>query len=233
MISMRGNEHDQALKAMFSRIARRYILANRWMTWGQDSKWRQRVITLAKIPRQGTLLDLGTGTGDLILQAVQRDASLMAVAADITSEMMQVGRERPSGEQIRWLNTDALDLPFDDETFDAVVSGYLLRNVIDVGKSLGEQYRVLKWGGRMVSLDTTPPPVDFWHLPVHFYLKYLVPFLGRSITGDKNAYTYLSDSTRNFLKAIELRDCLIKAGFKDAGYCNFMGGAMAIHWGMK
>ena len=223
----------EAVRGIFSRIAGKYTLANRWMTWGQDGFWRKKVLELAHLPEGGMLLDLGTGTGDLALQAIHTDDSLFTIGADFTPEMMQVGRKRQGGNLVRWLNTDALNLPFCAESFDALVSGYLLRNVIDVNRVLAEQYRVLKSGGRMVSLDTSPPPTDMWHIPVRLYLKYFVPLIGDAISGDWKAYAYLADSTQHFMNAEELKARVVKAGFKEAGFHLFMGGSMAIHWGIK
>ena len=146
---------------------------------------------------------------------------------------MQLGRMRQGGKSIHWLNTDALELPFYDETFDAVVSGYLLRNVIAVERALVEQYRVVKPGGCVVCLDTTPLPNDIWHLPARFYLHHIIPILGGLIARNPKAYRYLPKSTERFLLAEELASVMQKAGFKDVQFRRLMGGTMAIHWGSK
>ncbi|MGE5123466.1 MAG: ubiquinone/menaquinone biosynthesis methyltransferase [Acidobacteriaceae bacterium] len=219
--------------ALFSRIAKRYSQANRWMTWGQDMKWRQEVIRLALLPRHGRLLDVGTGTGDLALLALKQDNSLLTVGADFNLEMMRLGQDREGSEFSCWVASDALDLPFGDESFDAVISGYLLRNVVDLERALNEQHRVLKPGGRVVCLDTTPPPADCAHLPARLYLKYLIPIIGGVVSGDKKAYTYLAHSSLDFIPPARLAGCLMKAGFSQVNYRRFMGGAMALHWAIK
>lgn len=226
-------EQVDKVRGMFSRIAAKYDLANRWMTWGQDVKWRQEALKKAQLPPGGRVLDVGTGTGDLARQANQLDKSLFTVGADLTLQMMHVGRHRSTGERVAWLCTDILDLPFRAESFDVVISGYLLRNVVNTHMALAEQYRVLKWGGRMVCLDTTPPPADFFHLPVRLYLKLLIPLIGGGITGNRKAYNYLSDTTQTFLQAEELENYLTNAGFREVGFRRFMSGAIAIHWGIK
>jgi demethylmenaquinone methyltransferase/2-methoxy-6-polyprenyl-1,4-benzoquinol methylase len=203
------------------------------MTWGQDVKWRREVIDKAHLPVGGNLLDIGVGTGDLALEAQQRDKTVFIIGADFTPEMMQLGRMRQGGKSIHWLNTDALELPFYDETFDAVVSGYLLRNVIDVERALVDQYRVVKHGGCVVCLDTTPLPNDLWHLPARFYLRHILPILGGLIARNPKAYRYLPKSTERFLLAEELGFVMQKVGFKDVQFRRFMGGTMAIHWGSK
>ena len=233
MAELSGKDRANYVRRMFSRLAERYNIANHWMTWGQDMKWRREVIDRACLPKGGMLLDVGTGTGDLALEAIQRDRTLFAVGLDFTIEMIRQGCMRQGSESVRWINADALDLPFPKESFDVVVSGYLLRNVVDEEKALAEQYRILKWGGRVVSLDTTPPPVDMWHQPVRLYLRYIIPIIGELITGDTNAYEYLPKSTELFMHSEELAGGMLMVGFKDVQYRCFMAGTMAIHWGVK
>jgi demethylmenaquinone methyltransferase/2-methoxy-6-polyprenyl-1,4-benzoquinol methylase len=224
---------DIVIKRMFTRIAHRYDRANRWMTWGQDVKWRREVLNLAALPTGGRLLDTGTGTGDLALEALQRDKSSFVVGADFTPEMMKQGSTRSGGDLVYWINTDALNLPFTTESFNSVVSGYLLRNVIDLERALAEQYRVLQQGGYMTCLDTTPLPGDLRHLPARIYIRYIIPIIGKVIAGDARAYKYLPQSTERFLSAEMLAECMLKIGFRDVRYRRLMGGTMAIHWGVK
>jgi demethylmenaquinone methyltransferase / 2-methoxy-6-polyprenyl-1,4-benzoquinol methylase len=233
MTHQSGKARAEYVRHMFARIARRYDIANRWMTWGQDVRWRRMVLDLAGLPVGGRLLDIGTGTGDLALQAINRDSTIQPVAVDITVEMMLQGRSRTSGEVMQWVCADALELPFCSGMFDAVVSGYLLRNVSDIECALAEQHRVLKPGGRMVCLDTTPLPSDLWHLPARLYVRHVIPLLGRLISGDSSAYRYLPQSTERFMTADVLVKCLQEAGFKSVGFHRLMGGTMAIHWGER
>jgi demethylmenaquinone methyltransferase/2-methoxy-6-polyprenyl-1,4-benzoquinol methylase len=134
---------------------------------------------------------------------------------------------------VRWVGSDALNLPFPGETFDSVVSGYLLRNVSDIAQAWQEQLRVLKPGGRVVCLDTTPPRKDLPHLPVRLYLRWGIPLIGRIVAGDAEAYTYLPESTRQFLTAEQLAQSMQVAGFREVGFQRLMLGAMAIHWGRR
>lgn len=235
MTHLTGSARATYVQSMFARIAGRYDLMNRLMTLGQDVGWRKQVIDRARLPRSGLLLDLGAGTGDLAFEALTRDPTLYALGGDFTVEMMRVGRTRPNGMRVKWAGTDALHLPFPDATFDAVVSGYLMRNVIDVRRAWSEQYRVLKPGGRVVCLDTTPPPRTRSVLRpfIHFHLHVIIPALGQLIAGASDAYTYLPDSTENFLPAETLAARLIEVGFQQVGFTRLMFGTMAIHWGQK
>jgi demethylmenaquinone methyltransferase/2-methoxy-6-polyprenyl-1,4-benzoquinol methylase len=233
MTHLTGAERAAYVQSLFARIAGRYDLMNRLMTGGQDVGWRRQVIQRAQLPPGGKLLDLGAGTGDLALEALRRDASLRAVGGDFTLEMMRVGRTRPHGSLVRWAGADALNLPFPDNTFDAVTSGYLMRNVVDVRRAWAEQRRVLKPGGRVVCLDTTPPPRNLLRPFIEFHLHRVIPALGRLVAGASDAYTYLPDSTENFLSAGRLAERMTEAGFREVRFRRLMFGTMAIHWGIK
>ncbi len=230
--SHRAREQAASVQAMFQRIAPRYDMMNRLMTGGQDVLWRRQVIRLANIPPGGRLLDLGAGTGDLTREALRQVPGSRAIPADFTLGMMQAGKRVP-GLVLSWSCADALALPFPEESFDAVVSGFLLRNVVDLPQALREQFRVLRPGGRVVSLDTTRPRPSLASPLVGFHMHRVIPFLGGLFTGDKEAYTYLPDTSERFLFAEELRDCLAASGFCQAGFRRLMFGTVAIHWGTK
>lgn len=206
---------------------------NRVMTGGQDLRWRREVIRLATVPAGGRLLDLGAGTGDLAREALRQEPEANIVAADFTLGMMRAGQGHPESPDLYWCGADALHLPFPDECFDAIVSGFLLRNVVDIRDSLKEQLRVLKAGGRWVALDTTRPRQNLLFPFVLLHLHYIIPSLGRVLTGQADAYRYLPESTENFLLAEQLASRLSDAGFKDVGFQRYMLGTVAIHWGRK
>jgi demethylmenaquinone methyltransferase/2-methoxy-6-polyprenyl-1,4-benzoquinol methylase len=233
MAHLTGTDRARYVQGMFSRIARRYDLMNRLMTAGQDVRWRREVVRRAGIPESGRLLDLGAGTGDLAWETRRQHPGSQPVAADFTLEMMRVGKSRPNFPSLDWSAADALRLPFLTESFDAVVSGFLLRNVVDVPQALSEQYRVLKPGGRVVVLDTTQPTRNLLSPLINFHLHVIIPFLGRIIAGASDAYTYLPESTEAFLQAEQLAAFFSQAGFKEVGFRRLMFGTVAIHWGRK
>jgi len=230
-----GQEKSRYVQDMFGRIAKRYNLMNRVMTAGQDQRWRQFVIDKAQLPEEGAMLDLATGTGDIAFEALKHAPKLNVVGADFALPMMFVGQELKHGNQVKWCGADALHLPFSDESFDAVTSGYLVRNVIDIPQTLREQLRILKPGGRIVILDSSPPPPGLLRPFIKFYLKYGIPLLGRIIAGKEaaDAYTYLPESTQAFKTPEELVTIMREAGVQDVQYKNFMFGTMCIHWGVK
>ena len=193
------NQHGRSVRRMFGEIAQQYDLLNRLMTFGQDRVWRQCLLRAANIPKSGVMLDAGAGTGAIALDALRRDADLRITGADFTVEMMLLGRKKQNGQKINWTAADALVLPFKDASFDAVTSGYLIRNVGDALGAFREQARVVKPGGRVVCLETSPPPAGPLKPALLFFLNQLIPLLGQIISGNRSAYTYLPQTTQDFL----------------------------------
>lgn len=233
MTELSGSERKGYVRRMFGRIAGRYDLMNRLMTFGQDVGWRREAIRRLQVPTGAMVLDAGSGTGDIALQIRAAHPDARVVASDLTLEMMQVGRRRAGAEEILWVAADAEYLPFPRGQFDGVISGYLLRNVADLDRTLTEQHRVLKPEGRMASLDTTPPQRTLLLPFLRFHLGVVIPLLGRVVTGDAEAYRYLPESTEGFLEAGRLAERIRGAGFAGVGFVRRMLGTMAIHWGRK
>ncbi len=224
---------EQQLRDMFSRLAPRYNLLNRLMTGGRDRHWRQFAIQKADVPEGGHLLDLGTGTGDLARETLRQHPHARPVAVDFSLEMMRVGRHKYKKPDGTWTVAHALHIPFPADTFDAVVSGFLLRNLNDIMASLREQHRVLKPGGTFVALETTQRPRTFLSPLIDLYLYKVIPTLGKWIAGKKIAYTYLPTSMDHFLRAEKLLAYLAAVGFKKLEFQRFMFGTVAVHWGEK
>jgi len=230
MTHLTGKERGEYVQDMFTRIAHRYDLMNRLMTAGQDVRWRKQVIQQAKLKSNARLLDLGAGTGDLAREAIAQQPDVKVVAADFTLKMMRVGQL--SGT-LPWSAADALSLPFANDTFDAIVSGFLMRNVGDIQQALKEQFRTLKPGGRIVILDTTKPKRNLFSPFIWLHMHVVIPLVGGLLSGFKDAYSYLPDSTEEFVTAKEMAVRMAAVGFKKINFETLMFGTIAIHWGEK
>jgi demethylmenaquinone methyltransferase/2-methoxy-6-polyprenyl-1,4-benzoquinol methylase len=232
MAGLEGRERAAYVRRMFGRIAGRYDLLNRLMTFGQDRRWRRIVVRMADLPPGGALLDVATGTGDIALEALHQRPDVRAVGVDFTRAMLHIGQARANGEGVGWVEGDALALPFPNGAFDTAASGYLMRNVVDVPGAFREQMRIVRPGGRVICLDTTPPRGILRPL-VLLHLRVVIPLLGRVVAGDPAAYTYLPESTQGFKTAEELANIMREAGLVDVRYRRLAMGAMAIHSGVR
>jgi demethylmenaquinone methyltransferase/2-methoxy-6-polyprenyl-1,4-benzoquinol methylase len=233
MADLTGDARARFVQGMFSRIAGRYDLMNRLMTAGQDRRWRRQVIQESRLPGNGWLLDIATGTGDIALEGLRQQPGIQAAGGDFTIEMMRAGAADPRKASIRWVGADTLALPFPDETFDAVTSGFLMRNVIDVAGAFREQMRVAKPGGRIVVLESSPPKKSLLRPFIRFHLNVVIPALGRIVAGDAEAYRYLPDSTQQFQEPESLAQLMRAAGLQDVAFRLYMFGTIAIHAGQK
>lgn len=238
-------EKQQYVNQMFARIAHRYDLMNRVMTAGQDKRWRRLLIEQAQLPPNGKLLDIATGTGDIAFEAWRQQPILsQVVGADFTLPMMQVGRQRwqkrydhvhppATRPEISWSGADTLHLPFPDDTFDAVVSGFLLRNVTSVPQALAEQRRVCRPGGRVLVLEIPRTADSLFGALFRLYFHRIVPLLGGLISGQRDAYSYLPASADAFLRPEELKSEMEKVGLRQVGYTMLMFSTVALHAGVK
>jgi len=218
---------------MFAAIAPRYDLMNRLMTLGRDRVWRRTVVRLCALPPGGRLLDVATGTGDIGYEALLAGTGTRCIGLDLTREMMLRGRGKHAGTEFAFAEGDALALPFGDSTFDAACSGFMMRNVVDVQAAFAEQARVVAPGGRVVCLEITLPRTPLFGRLFHLYFFHIVPLLGRLISGQREAYTYLPESAVAFPRPRELRRIMESAGLRDVQYRSAMFGTVAIHWGIK
>jgi demethylmenaquinone methyltransferase/2-methoxy-6-polyprenyl-1,4-benzoquinol methylase len=230
---LQGQQKYDYVQDMFGRIARTYDLMNFIMTGGQDRQWRKFVVQKARLQAGDSMLDIASGTGDIAFEAVRAVPGVHAVSGDFALPMMHVGQQRPMGRKVRWTGADAMNMPFDDNTFDAITAGYLLRNVPDIPRTLTETLRVLKPGGRFVVLDSAPPPPSPIRPFIEIHLRYIIPTLGKMISGQGDAYAYLPESTQAFKTPAELARLMVEAGFTHVSYKTFVFGTMAVHWGEK
>ncbi len=224
------------VREMFARIAPRYDLANRVLTAGLDERWRGRALRLLAAPHEGRILDCCCGTGDLALGLLRSDPTLNLIGIDFCAPMLQRAQRRSGREargQVRFVEGDVMDMPFEDSSFDGATMGFSLRNVVDIDATLREIIRVLKPGARFVSLDVSKAPNRAFRRLFNLYFYGVVPLIGGIVGGSRAAYAYLPNSLTHHPDAPELRERFTRAGFGNAGYVSLMGGAIAVHHGTK
>jgi len=244
----------EKVRELFARIARRYDLLNDIMSAGLHRRWKRRLVGLAGEPRD--VLDLCCGTGDLALEFMKHSPPDLLVGLDFTDEMLQVAASRSRrlhvascavaiddyGKvhstntrvgKVSWIRADALRLPFADDSFDVVSVGYGLRNLANAEAGLLEILRVLRPGGKLLSLDFGKPTNGFLRALYFGYLRTVLPLLGRLYCGDPDTHGYILVSLRDYGAQRGTKELMQKCGYRDCGFEEFCGGAMAINFGSK
>jgi demethylmenaquinone methyltransferase/2-methoxy-6-polyprenyl-1,4-benzoquinol methylase len=225
----------EAVRAMFTRIARRYDLMNSLMTGGRHHAWRRRVADAVDAAPDGCVLDLATGTADLAIAVRARAPGRFVAGADFAEGMLRIGRRKLDARgvtRVRLLAADALALPFRDGAFACVMSAFLLRNLESLERGLAEMRRVTKPGGRVVTLDIVRPATPLWGAAFAAYFNRVVPAIGALVAGDRQAYTYLPQSVERFVTPPELARLMEHAGLRQVSYRRLGLGTIALHIGL-
>lgn len=206
---------DQVTK-MFDTISKEYDGLNRVISFGIDIKWRKKVVEIVKKTNPSTILDIATGTGDLAINLTQTKANSI-IGLDISEGMLNVGRKKIEklnlSSTIKMVVGDSENMPFDDNSFDAITVAFGVRNFENLEKGLSEIYRVLKPGGTFVVLETSVPTKFPFKQGYTFYSSKILPLIGKMFSKDKVAYKYLSDSAAKFPFGKAFNNILEKTGF--------------------
>lgn len=215
--------------AMFDEVAEKYDRTNALLSAGQDAQWR-RAVTRAVGPTKGqVILDLAAGTGASSLPLARAGAEV--VSADFSDGMVEVGRSRHP--ELQFVQADAMDLPFGENTFDAVTISFGLRNVAQPDVALAELYRVTKPGGRIVVCEFSHPPFAPIHAGYALYLRHVLPHAARLFSSDPVAYEYLVDSILAWPGQRELAGLMAAAGWRLVEYRDLSFGVVALHRAFK
>ncbi len=223
---------------VFHSVASRYDLMNDLMSGGIHRIWKRFTIELSGVRKGNAVLDIAGGTGDL----AARFSDLVGpegrvVLADINESMLRVGRDKllDGGRQgnLEFVQADAQDLPFPDESFDCITIAFGLRNVTDKDRALRSMLRVLKSGGRLLVLEFSKPENDLLSRAYDAYSFKVLPVMGKLVANDADSYQYLAESIRMHPDQETLKDMMEDAGFTRCEYHNMTGGIVAVHKGIK
>ncbi|MHC8507942.1 MAG: class I SAM-dependent methyltransferase [Rhodospirillales bacterium] len=219
------------VRGVFDSVAGRYDLMNDLMSGGLHRLWKDALVDWLR-PRPGrSVLDVGGGTGDIAFRIIKRGGGPVTVA-DINAEMLAVGRRRAEKRgfsNIEWAEADAENLPFEDCSFDAVVTAFCIRNTTRPEQVLAEARRVLKPGGRFLCLEFCPAPAPALAKLYNLYSFKVLPEIGARIAGDRDAYQYLAESIRRFPDPNTFAGMAAAAGLRPVKVRTLTGGVAAIH----
>lgn len=229
-----GAPETFAVRSMFDRIAPRYDLVNRLLSAGIDVRWRRRAVDLLADRPEARILDLCTGTADLLVEALGRDGRRRGVGLDLSLPMLTRARAKLErcglGPRAALLAGDAQRLPLRSEAFDGALVAFGIRNVGDPGAALAELRRVLRPGGRLVILEFSNPGGLFGAL-YRAYSRHVLPRLGGWISGDRRAYAYLPASVARFVTPAEFGRRIEEAGFDSVRWQPLTGGIAHVFQG--
>jgi demethylmenaquinone methyltransferase / 2-methoxy-6-polyprenyl-1,4-benzoquinol methylase len=232
------NPRDDAVQSMFDRIAGRYDLLNRVISFRLDAWWRIQVIQAVSPGGKPLLLDLGSGTGDLTFAAAKAShGNARTVGLDFSYQMLRRAQIKkcsaPYGDKTSFVLGSALRVPFKDGVFDGVMTAFVLRNVSELSLFFAHAFRVLKPGGKFVSLDMFPPSKGWFSAVYALYFYQMVPWIGGLLARDRNAYKYLSESVQSFPPPETIASLIEDAGFQRVTLRRFLRGAVCMHVGEK
>lgn len=206
----------QQVTQMFDNISKEYDGLNRVISFGIDIKWRNKVVDIVAETNPESILDIATGTGDLAISLTKTSAKKI-VGLDISDGMLEVGRKKIDtknlGDKISMVIGDSENLPFENDSFDAITVAFGVRNFETLEKGLAEIYRVLKPDGIFVILETSMPTKSPFKQGYNFYTKYILPTIGKVFSKDQSAYSYLCESASVFPFGEALNNILRKTGF--------------------
>lgn len=208
----------EQVEHMFDTISGEYDGLNRVISFGIDIKWRKKVVQLVTDTQPASILDIATGTGDLIINMAPTGATRL-VGLDISEGMLSVGRKKITAkhldDRIEMMQADSENMPFESDSFDAITVAFGVRNFETLEKGLSEILRVLKPGGIFVVLETSVPTKFPYKQGYNFHSKVILPTIGKLFSKDKSAYGYLSESANAFPFGEVFNNILRKVGFKD------------------
>ncbi|SMG53211.1 demethylmenaquinone methyltransferase / 2-methoxy-6-polyprenyl-1,4-benzoquinol methylase [Marivirga sericea] len=226
----------QQVADMFDNISHKYDFLNHFLSLGIDIRWRKKAIKLLKDIEPKQILDIATGTGDFAIEALRLNPDHVT-GVDISEGMLSFGRKklkkRKLDDKITLASGDSENLPFEDNKFDAIIVAFGVRNFENLEKGLAEMYRVLRPGGKVVVLEFSKPKSFPFKQLYNFYFKNILPTLGKTISKDNAAYTYLPESVKSFPDGKEFTSKLDILGFKDTVCKPLTFGISSIYTGIK
>lgn len=231
-----GNKKGQ-VSTMFNRIAPYYDFLNRFLSLGIDTIWRKKAIDLLQNEQPKLILDVATGTADVALETVKRLQPDKVIGIDISTEMLEIGKKkikkRGLDTVIELQEGDSENLPFADNTFDAITVAFGVRNFENLEKGLTEMRRVLKEDGKLVVLEFSKPSIFPIKQMFNLYFKYILPTIGRLTSKDPRAYSYLYESVQAFPDGDDFVNILSKTGYKSNQCKPLTLGICSIYSGQK
>ncbi|MFC3038929.1 demethylmenaquinone methyltransferase [Virgibacillus xinjiangensis] len=234
---MPGQSKEERVHNVFEKIYSKYDSMNSIISFQRHKAWRKDVMKRMKVKEGGKALDVCCGTGDWTISLAESVGTEgKVVGLDFSRNMLSVAKEKKESsslEQVELVHGNAMELPFEDDSFDYVTIGFGLRNVPDYMTVLKEMRRVVKPGGLAVCLETSQPTLIGYRQLYYFYFRFIMPVIGRLMAKSYKEYAWLNESARNFPDKNKLKQMFLDAGFSTVQVKSYTGGVAAMHMGIK
>ena len=226
-------EKTKLVQKVFSDVANNYDLMNDVMSFGAHRLWKKSFIYIVNPSSGDKIIDVGSGSGDLVLEILKRDLNLKIDMVDLNKAMLLEGKKRIKNDNVKFFQQNAEKLSFLDNIYDKYLISFCLRNVTDIDQSLKEAFRILKPGGQYYCLEFSKPNSFVLANMYSYYKSNIIPTFGKIFSNNRDAYNYLNESIDLFPKQDELKKRIESAGFKSVKYINLFDGIVSIHTGYK
>jgi len=230
-----GLERANKVQRLFTKIAKHYDLINDLQSLGLHRIWKRRLVANLQIPERAKVLDLASGSGDLIFRIRKAYPQTSMVGGDYTFSMLKVAQQRAAQTRVKsdWIQLDGLHLPFPNQLFETITMAYGLRNMANPLKCLNEMARILKTGGKVAILDFGKPKNSLIRTVYYFFLRTIQPALGWLFFNDRETYLYIYESLQKYPAQEGVTRLLKEAGFEKIECVDLSFGTMSLHFASK
>ena len=226
-------EKTKLVQKVFSDVANNYDLMNDVMSFGAHRLWKKSFIDIVNPSAGDKIIDVGSGSGDLVLEILKRDLNLKIDMIDLNKEMLLEGKKRIKNNNVKFFQQNAEKLSFLNNIYDKYLISFCLRNVTDIDQSFKEAFRILKPGGQYYCLEFSRPNSFVLANIYSYYKSNIIPTFGKIFSNNRDAYNYLNESIDLFPNQDDLKKRIETAGFKSVKYTNLFDGIVSIHTGYK
>ena len=228
-----SKEKTKLVQKVFSDVAKKYDLMNDIMSFGAHRVWKRKFIDIINLNNKDKIIDVGSGSGDLVLEMQKRGFGGKIDIVDLNKEMLNEGKKRLKKNNVNFYQQNAENLSFANNTYDKYLISFCLRNITDINQSLSEAYRILKPGGQYYCLEFSKPNSFIISKFYSSYKSKLIPLLGKIFSDNHDAYNYLNESIDMFPSQQGLKEKIENAGFQSVKFINLFDGIVSIHIGFK
>lgn len=223
----------QQVQTYFNSITRRYDILNAVLSLGLDRSWRTKAVKALLTERTRRVLDVGTGTGSLVAEMLRQNPELEVAAIDVARDMLALAQEKIKNPRVAWQEASALELPFNEESFEGVITAFTLCSIQNLPPFFNQAHKVLKPGGKIVLLELTRPKNTFLAFFHSLYVRFFVPVVGRLFSPSQTAYQFLAQSVLHFQSPQSIAQTLKASGFQSVWTRSLSGGIVTLIGGEK